>query len=168
MLVERMVRLVGADEVAHQQRDAVFLRANARGQGRRLVDRDAQSVHSGVDMQRGAAAPFIGCTESIPFGEFDQTSDHRTRLNVGKGGRRSRQQTVEHVDCRLRHDRAYATRFGQIGDEKRLAPGGCEHARYRLDAAAIAVGLDDGGAFRRHRASAPVRTSWLRPRRDQS
>ena len=54
-----MVRLVGADEVAHQQRDAVFLRANARGQGRRLVDRDAQSVHSGVDMQRGAAAPFL-------------------------------------------------------------------------------------------------------------
>src|SRR6185369_9817626 len=45
-------------------------------------------------------------------------------------------------------------RFGQIGDEKRLAPAGREHARYRLDAATVAVGLDDGGTFRRHRVSA--------------
>src|SRR5262249_55612685 len=121
-----MIWLVCADEVAHQQRYAVFLRANARGKGRCFVDGDAQPVHASVDMQRGSATPFIYSTESIPFGEFDQTSNHGTRLDVGKGCRRSRQQTVEHVDCRLRHDRAYTACFGKIGDEKRLAPGPCK------------------------------------------
>ncbi len=52
LLVERMARLLGADEVAHQQCDAVLLRADARRQGRRLIGGDAQSVHAGVHVQR--------------------------------------------------------------------------------------------------------------------
>ena len=58
--VERMLRLLGAGEVAHQQRDAVVFGADARRQRGGLVDRDAEPVHAGVDMQRGAAAPLVG------------------------------------------------------------------------------------------------------------
>ena len=70
------------------------------------------------------------------------------------GCRRARQQAVEHIDRRLGRDRAHAPRLGQIGDEEGLAAGLAERGRDLLDAAAIGVGLDHGGAFRRHGAAA--------------
>ena len=160
--VERVLRLFGGDEMRHQQRDAVVLGANARGERRRLVRGNAEPVHAGVDMQRRAAVPALRRAEGVPFGQFDQAADHRPRIDLGVAGGGAGQQAVEHVDRRLRHDRAQAARFGEIGHEEGLAAGAREPMRDRLEAAAIAVGLDDGGAFRRQSAARRARANWPR------
>ena len=121
--------------------------ADARRQRRRFIGGDAEPVHAGVDMQRSAAAPVIGGAEGVPFGELDQAADHRPRAQFGEGRRGAGHQAVEHVDRRLRRHGAGGGGFRQVGDEEGLAAGTRELAGDRLDAAAIAVGLDDGGAF---------------------
>ncbi len=130
----------------------MVLGADARRQRRRLVGGDAEPVHAGVDMQRRAAAPLVGGDEGVPFGQLQQAADHRPRVDVGKGGARARHQAVEHVERRLGRRRACAPRLVEIGDEEGLAAGAAERLGDRLDAAAVAVGLDDGGTFRRQRA----------------
>ena len=147
-----MLGLLGAGEVAHQQRDAVVFRADARRERGGLVHRNAEPVHAGVDMQRGAAAPGMGRAESVPFRQFDHAADHRPHVDVGVGGSGARQQTVEHIDRRLRRRAAHLGGLGEIGDEEGLAAGARQPGGHLLDAAAVAVGLDHGGAFRRHDA----------------
>ncbi len=105
-------------------------------------------------MQPGAAAPLMGGAEGVPFGEFDQAADHRPRAQIGEGRLGAGQQAVEHIDRRLRCDRAHAPRLAEIGDEKRLAAGLGEPDSHLFDAAAIAVGLDHRRAFRGHGAAA--------------
>ena len=70
-LVERMLRRLRAGEVAHQQSDAVIFRADARRQRGGLVGGNAEPVHAGVDMQRGAAGKAGRRNEVIPLGELD-------------------------------------------------------------------------------------------------
>ena len=54
----------------------------------------------------------------------------------------------------LRRDAAHPAGLGEIGDEEGLAAGFGERGRHLLDAAAIGVRLDHGGAFGRHGAAA--------------
>ena len=148
-----MLGRFGAGEVAHQQSDAVIFRADARRQGCRVIHGNAEPVHAGVDMQRRAAMPLVGRAECVPFRQFDHAADHGPRADVGISRRRARHQPVEHVDRRLRCRRARLARLGQIGDEERFAAGLGQGACDFLDTAAIAVGLDHRGAFRRHGAA---------------
>ena len=145
--------------MAHQQHDAVVLGADARRQRSGVVERDAEPVHAGVHMQRGAAAPLAGRHEGVPFRQLDHAADHRPRADVGVRCGGFRQQAVEHINRRLRRNATHPPRLGEIGDEESLATGFGERGRDLFDAAAIAVGLDHGGAFRRHGAAserAPV------------
>ena len=74
-----MFGLLGAGEVAHQQRDAVIFRANTRRQRCSFIGGDAEPVHAGVDVQRRAAMPLVRGAKRIPFGKFNQAADHRAR-----------------------------------------------------------------------------------------
>ena len=70
LVVQRMVRRVGAGEMAHQQREAVVFGLDARRDRRRLVEREAEPVHAGIDVQRRAAAPALAATKRVPLGEL--------------------------------------------------------------------------------------------------
>ena len=142
-----MVGDLGADEMAHQQRDAVVVRLHPRRQRGRLARGDAEAVHAGVDMQRRAAAPIVGGDEGIPFRKLGDAVDHRARVEFDERRAAARRETVEHIDDRLGRDRTHASRFGEIGDEKGLAAGLGELRRDRFEPAAIGVGLDHGGAI---------------------
>ena len=124
-----MIRLLGAGEVAHQQRDAVIFRADARRERRRFFGGNAEPVHAGVDMQRRAAVPLVGRAERVPLGELDQAADHRPRADVGEGRRRARQQTVEHVDRGVRRDGAHAPRLAEMSATKNVLQPACVRAR---------------------------------------
>jgi hypothetical protein len=154
-----MRRRLRAGEMAHQKRDAVVLRADARRQRRRFVGGDAEPVHAGVDVQRRAAVPLAGGDKSVPFGQFEQVPDHRPRTDVGEGGPGAGHQAVQDVEGRVRGGCARAPRLVEIGDEECPAAGADERLGDRPKPAAIAVGLDHRRAFRRQRAvaeNAPV------------
>ena len=151
-VVERVLRHFGAGEMAHQQHDAVVLGADARGKGGRFVRRDAEPVHAGVDMQRRAPLPAARGSESVPFGELDQAADYRPRRDPGEGGRGARHQAAQHIDRRVGRGLARARGFRQVGDEKGLAAAARQAMGDLIEPAAIAVGLDHGGAFGRGRA----------------
>src|SRR5215813_364991 len=154
MLIERVIRLLGVDQVAHQQRDAVGFRANARRQGCRFIGGNAKSVHTGVYMERCTAMPFIGRTKRIPFRKFDQTADHGAGADIRKGVCVSRQKPIEHIKRRFRRNGAHAASLGEIGNEKSSTTGTRKRAGDRLYATAIAVGLDHSPALRWHRPAA--------------
>ena len=100
--------------------------------------------------------PLVGGTERVPFRELDEAPDHRPRIDVGVGRCGAGQQAVEHIDRRFLRNAAHATGLAKIGDEKRLAAGINERAGDRLEAAAIAIGLDHGRALGRHGATAKL------------
>ena len=58
---------------------------------------------------------------------------------------------VEHVDVGVGRDRAQPSALGEVGDEEGRAAGLDELAGDRLEAAAVGVGLDHGGALDRDR-----------------
>ena len=69
----------GAGEVAHQQRDAVVFRADARRERRRLFGERPSRF---MPVSTCSAAPPrqpLAATEGVPFGELDQAADHRPR-----------------------------------------------------------------------------------------
>ena len=74
-------------------------------------------------------------------------AEHRTqvRLRISRGG--ARHQPIEDVHCRAGRCRACAPRLSEVGDEERLAARLRQRRRDLLDPAAVAVGLDDGGAL---------------------
>ena len=149
-VVHRMIGRLGAGEMAHQQRETVIFGLQARSDGDRLVDRDTEPVHAGIDVERGAAAPVPGGDEGIPFGKFGCAVDDRPQMVVCERLRRARHHPVEHVDGRVGRDRPHASSFRDIGDEEGPAPGLGQHAGDRFEAAAIGIGLDHRGALDRH------------------
>ncbi len=100
--VERMLGVLGAGEMAHQQRDAVIFGADARRQSSCVIGRNAEPVHAGVDVQRRAAAPLCRGDEGIPFGQFDHAADHRPCAQLGIDRRRAGDDAIEHIDCCVR------------------------------------------------------------------
>ena len=129
----------------------MLLRLDAAGQCRCLLRIETEPVHPGIDVDGGAAVPVARGAEAIPFRQFDHAADHRPRIDVRIGRRRSGQQAVEDVDRRLRGNGAHLPRLGEIGDKKGAAAGGGKCPRHRLEPAAIGVRLDHGGAFDRRR-----------------
>src|SRR6202022_4879466 len=55
--VERMIEVLGAGEMAHDQRDAVIAGIDPGNDALRLNDSEAQPVHAGIDMNGRAARP---------------------------------------------------------------------------------------------------------------
>ena len=145
-----MIGDLGAGEMTHQQREAMIFRLHARSDGSRLVHRDAEPVHAGVDVERRAAAPVLDGDEGIPFGQLGRAVDHRPQIVDRECRRRARHQPVEHVDDGLGRKRPHTPSFGDIGDEEGPAPGFGQYVRDRFEAATISVGLDHCGAFHRH------------------
>ena len=77
--IERMLRLFGADEVAHQQRDAVVFGTDAVRQRRGVI---AEMPSRFMPVSTCSAAPprhCIGVAEDVPFRQFDHAADHRPR-----------------------------------------------------------------------------------------
>ena len=103
-------------------------------------------------MQRCAAGKAGSRDEMIPFGKLDQTVDHRPRIGLDEAWPRRDRKAVEHIDYRLPCNRSHPPRFRQMRDEEGLAAGGRQHRGDLLEADAIGVGLDHGGAFARHHA----------------
>ena len=110
--------------------------------------RESEPVHAGVHVQRHAAAPVVGGDERIPFGELDQVADYRPRVDLRIARSPLGREPVEHVDHRFGREPADPPRLRQMGNEKSAAARLGERDGDRLDAAAIAVGLDHGGSFR--------------------
>ena len=136
--------------MAHQQREAMAFGLEAGRDGDRFVDREPEPVHAGVDVERGAAAPVVDGDERIPLGKLGRAVDDRLQIVVGEGLRRTRHDSVEHVDRRVGRKRPHAPTFGDVGDEEGPAAGSRQRVRDRFEAAAIAVAFDHGGAFDRH------------------
>ncbi len=147
--IERMLRRVRTGEMAHQERDPVTGRLETRGESGGLVDRDAEPVHAGVEMERGAAGPSLHAAEGVPLDQFRHAPDHRAQAHRGKMRRAARRDAVEHIDDRVRRDLPHGPRLVNVGDEKRRASGLGERAGSLAQAAAIGVGLHHRGAFRR-------------------
>ena len=103
-------------------------------------------------MQRGAAVPPGRRHERVPFGELGEAADHRVEVVADVGGRGPGQDAVEHVDRGARRHAAQAPPLRQVPDEERLAARAHERGRHRLEAAAIGVRLDHGGALGGRRA----------------
>ena len=137
--------------MTHQQREAVTFRLQARGDGDRLIDRDAEPVHTGIDMQGRAAAPIVDGDERIPLGEFGRAVDDRPQIVVGERRRRAGHEPVEHVDDGVGRERPHAPPLHHVGHEEGPAARLVQPARDRFETAAIGVGLDHGGALDRHR-----------------
>ena len=161
LLVERMVGLVGAGEVAHHQRDAVV--RHRRHPGRkagRLFRPEAEPIHASVEMQRRAAGPALHGAERVPFGELAEVPDHRTRIDLGEQMRRPRHDAVEDVDDGVGEGGAQPPGFGDMRHKECLAAGRGKRRCHRLEPAAIGVGFDHRGAVGRRGAAserAPVR-----------
>src|SRR5579883_171363 len=64
--IDGAVELLGGDEVAHHQRDAVIAGIDARDQALRFRNRQAQPVHAGVDVDGSAPRPAGAAAEHVP------------------------------------------------------------------------------------------------------
>ena len=56
----------------------MIFRLQARSDGDRLVERDAEPVHAGIDVEGRAATPISGGDERIPFRKFGGAVDDRS------------------------------------------------------------------------------------------
>ncbi len=150
--IVRVVEQLGGNQMAHHERDAVIAGIDAGDDGLRLANREPEPVHAGVDMNGGPAVPARAAAEHVPFGELVEIADHGPAVDFRVGLARILEVAVEHVDGRRGGNRRTDDlRFIQRGDEERLAAGVGQRARHLLGAAAIGIGLDDAGAFGRHR-----------------
>jgi hypothetical protein len=147
-LVAGIAGRYGVVQPAQQQRNAVIEHLHPRRKGHRLFKREAESALAGIDIERAAALPGVGAGKHVPFGKLDGAVDHRLRIDGGEGRSGAGIKAVEHVDRRLRRDRAHAFGLGKIGNEESAAAGFCKRAGDRTDAAAIGVGAHHCGAFR--------------------
>ena len=92
-------------------------------------------------------APSVRSREHVPFGHLDQGVDDGLRVDLGENRPGAGQEAAENVDGGIRGHRAHAPRLGEIGDKERPAAGFGQGGRDFLDAAAVGVGVEHGGAF---------------------
>ena len=109
--------------MAHHQRETVIFGLQARGDGGRLLDRDAEPVHAGVDVEGCAAAPILGGDEGVPFGQLGGAVDDRPQMIGCEGLRRAWHHSVEYVDGGVGRNGACPPPFRDVGDEESPAPG---------------------------------------------
>ena len=139
-----MIDGLGTGEVAHQERDAVILGLDPRRQCYRLVGGNAEPIHAGVDLERGAAFPAVAGNKGVPLGQFGHTVDDRSNVDVQEGRTRFGGKAVEHVNRGLERPRPNTARLGKISHEERLAACRRKPCRHRFEAQTIGVGFDDG------------------------
>ena len=147
-----VVELLGGDQMAHHQRDAVIAGIDAGNDALRFRNRQPEPVHAGVDMDGGAAVPPRAAAEHVPFGKLVEVADHGPAIDLGVGLAGILEEAVEHIDRGRGGDGAADhPGFVQRRDEEGLAAGVGQRARHLFCAAAIGIGLDHAGAFGRHR-----------------
>ena len=99
----------------------------------------------------------LGPGERRPALELRRAADRRREAEGDIVGERIgvRLQPVQRIDARvgLRQQRPQALALADLGDEEDAAAGGVERRRDRLDAKAVAVGLDHRGAIARRGAA---------------
>ena len=124
-----------------------IVKARVVGERKPFLDTQAEPVHAGVDMDRGRAAGPTAHGRKRPIrrsrpgirgpGAVECRDSRRPCRAEGRSGRKSspaRRRGAPH-------------RFRYVRDEEGLAAGAGKRGDDRLDAAAVGVGLDDGGAF---------------------
>ena len=151
-IVEVVTGGLGAGEMGHDERDAVVGHLHPGGERGRFLDRQAEPVHAGIEMQGGATQPAARAAKRIPFDELGHGADHRPRVDRGIGGGAAGGNAVEHVNDRLGRGCAHLAGLGEMGDEECPAAVLGELGGHRLEAAAIGIRLHHGGAIGRHRA----------------
>ena len=145
-LVQRMAGIVGAGEMAHQHfggRGGQEL-GPAR-QADSLVQREAQAVHAGVDVDdrrrsRAMPGPRLDAFQAVK----DRAQTESTKVSRPFG-----EEAVQHIDCRIGRGGAHTLSLLRHGHEKCPAAGFGQRRNRALDAYAVSIGLDDGGAFGR-------------------
>ncbi len=154
-LVERMVGLVRAGEMAHHQNgikrtgQRIFL-----CQRPGLLEREAEPVHAGVDMDRAGMGNAVGAAKTFPDRHFAARIEHRDQARFGIGlSRLAAEQPAEHEYPGVRAYLAHRAAFLRPGDEKRVAARRGKR-RHRLgDSQPVSVGLDHASRTRGWRQS---------------
>ncbi|GJD59694.1 hypothetical protein IFDJLNFL_5625 [Methylobacterium dankookense] len=155
--VDRLLRPLRADEVAHHEVDARGLQARLAGERQRLGDREAEPVHAGIDVERRRQQPL---RERRPFLDLGARAEDGAEVPPDEGRARPRRQAVQNVDHGLGQDGARRLALGEMGDEDGAAARPPQSGRDRGEAAAIGVCLEHGGARDARRLGAeatPVR-----------
>src|SRR5262252_4532153 len=109
--IHRVIGRLGAGEMAHHQRETVIFGLQAGRDGGRLLERDAEPVHAGVDVEGCAATPVLGGDEGVPFGKFGGAVDDRPQIVGCESLRRAWHHSVEHVDGGVGRNGAYLPPF---------------------------------------------------------
>ncbi len=147
--VHGIVRLVGAGEMAHDQRGLEG--GQEIGLGRQLRDvalRHAKPIDPGVDMQGcGKPAP-AGLAVGGPIAHLGEAREGRAQVEARIVGLGPGQETVEHIDGGAGLHFARGAPLVHGGDEKGLAAFAGQRPGDGRQAQAIGIGLDDACAFR--------------------
>ena len=157
--VERVVGRIRAGEMGHDERNAVVGHLHACARRAPAPPRSRSRAGScrcrnaaprrRASRWRGRTHPTRRASAMLPITGRAWASAQAARA----AGR----DAVEHIDDGLGRDGAHLARLRQMGDEERPAADLGEQRRHRLDAAAIGVGLDDGGAIGRRHALGTAR-----------
>lgn len=160
--VERVVRSLRADEMAHHEVDPGPRDQGIAGQRQRLLDPQAEPVHAGIDVERGRRR---AVRRGGPFEEFAAVAEDGAQAVGAKRLRMAGDQAVEHVDRRLRQDFPRGDALGEMRDEERPAARPPQGRGDRREAAAIGIGLHHGAALGL-RGARPERTPIRGDRRE--
>jgi hypothetical protein len=149
-LVGRMMRLVGAGEMAHHQPKIDALQRLWIGRNRLDFPwRHAEPRHAAVDLQgcrQGMSCGFGGFT---PCAKLFGAVEHGDQACSNRIGLRTGRQAVQYIDGGTGTDGgAQCNAFAYMGHEEGIAALLHQGAGDTLRAEPIAVSLDDAGTFR--------------------
>ena len=159
--VQRVIRLVGAGEMAQQPMPADHPgSAEIVGEPGELARRQAESGHPGVDMQHRRQRP-APRRDLPPLGDLAGVVQHRDQSGLGEFLRRTRHRAIQNGNfVLLGQGLAQGQRLVEGRDEKPPAPGRGQRTRNDRGAEPVAIGLDHRRATGRSdlpRQIAPVR-----------
>src|SRR6266480_4709450 len=129
----------------------MIFRLQARSDGDRLFERDAEPVHAGIDVEGRAATPVSSGDERIPFRKFGGAVDDRAQIIGCECLRRARHHSIENIDDCIGGNRAHAPAFTDIGNEEGATARAGQRTRDRLEPTAIAIPFDHRSALDWHR-----------------
>ena len=144
LAVERVIRRIGAGEMAHQQRWRDCRKEIAVIAERpRFGDGKAEAVHARIDMDGRAGRRAI-LLRRRPFGDFRERAEHGAKVGRDVSAGCAGQEAVEDVDDGVRNGMPEANAFVGKCDEEGMAAGTGKRIGGRFKADAVAVAFDDG------------------------
>jgi hypothetical protein len=143
LLIEGMVRIIRAGEVAHDLPDVQRVdtgRVGEQGLGLRRVE--SQTAHPGIEMD---GAGQVRCQRAQVF-QLLQVVDDREKRELAQLGQFRRPEAVEDEDVGRSSGQGFAcfARFGGMGDIETAAPRISKRGNDLRRAEAIAIGLHHG------------------------